>query len=495
MKKTLVLLAVASAFTGSVVAADRKFDAFMGRVVGNQTTVSFAGNGTPLITSSAGLGTPALGNMGLSRSGSGVVVSGNVAAPVPGTSKTVPVIARAPITRGAFIRGIGLAAANPLVGIGLAIAAPSLADWLLLGGTKINPSATSQDDAFLRKETYFNENGEYQIIDGMTGAHKGWTRSLSSAIGSSIGDKNAYWATLGNPAYPLTLGACDIAASRCYVHFASGGGQYESASYRSAPSQGANWLPASMDDVAEYFDTPEAPSLTPQVVYDAVEKAGINPFGVSEPAVTVTGPSSVPGEKTTTSEPVKLIPGTTTVAPPGTAVTEPGTKTTVKDSNTKLDYSGADIKAGTSVVTNTTITNNITNQTINEGDTITETEEQPEIEVCGLPGTPACKIDETGTPEAKEDTAEADAKKALKPLDDLIANPQSALPTLPTINWAFTLPSGCAPIALPAFDPWLQEIDVCAFQPMFHDIMTFVWVLGGIFGAIGTFWRNTFSQG
>ncbi|EKD78668.1 MAG: hypothetical protein ACD_41C00301G0003 [uncultured bacterium] len=124
-----------------------------------------------------------------------------------------------------------------------------------------------------------------------------------------------------------------------------------------------------------------------------------------------------------------------------------------------------------------------------------ESDVPKEFKTCGLPGEPACKIDETGTPEAKTDTGEADAKKALKPLEDFAANPSAVLPTLPTINWAFTLPSGCAPIALPAFDPWLQEIDVCSFQPMFHDLMTVIWVMGGLFGAIGTFWRNTFSQG
>ena len=170
------------------------------------------------LPSSTPAGTSPLGNMGVAQAGTGVQVSGNVAAPLSGTAKTAPVVARAAIGRAAFIRGVGLAAANPLVGIGLAIAAPSLADWLLLGNTKINPSATSPDDAFLRKEDYFNENGEYEIIEGIRGEHKGWTRSLSSAIGSRIGDKNAYWATLGNPLYPLTMGACDIAASRCYVH-------------------------------------------------------------------------------------------------------------------------------------------------------------------------------------------------------------------------------------------------------------------------------------
>lgn len=123
------------------------------------------------------------------------------------------------------------------------------------------------------------------------------------------------------------------------------------------------------------------------------------------------------------------------------------------------------------------------------------TEEGKEQQNCGAPGQPRCAIDETGTPKGKEDTATVDAQKTIKPLDDFVKNPTSFLPTFPTINWAFTLPTGCSPIALTAFAPWLQSIDICEWLPMFHDLMSFIWVMGGIFGAIGTFWRNTFSQG
>lgn len=113
---------------------------------------------------------------------------------------------------------------------------------------------------------------------------------------------------------------------------------------------------------------------------------------------------------------------------------------------------------------------------------------------CGLPDTPACKIDEKGTPEPVKDTAQQDAKDAHKPLDDFLKDPKAMLPAFPTINWTFRLPSGCAPIALPAFAPFLQQIDVCQFQPMFHDIMSIIWVGGALFGAIGTFWRNVFAK-
>ena len=125
-----------------------------------------------------------------------------------------------------------------------------------------------------------------------------------------------------------------------------------------------------------------------------------------------------------------------------------------------------------------------------------KTEKDPENDflVCGLPNTPACRIEEKGTPEPVKDTAQDDAEKVHKPLDDLLKNPDSVLPKFPTINWTFRLPSGCAPLSIPAFAPFLQSIDVCQFQPIFHDIMSMIWVGGALFGAIGTFWRNVFAK-
>lgn len=493
MKKTTTALVLAAAFAGSAVAADPKYDAFMGRVVGNQTTVSFGSGGTPLVTSSAGLGNPSIGNMGLSQSGRNVSLAGNVALPIGGAAYTVNATARAAITPKLFLAGLAAAAANPLVGVGIAIAAPSVIDWLGQKGIGINPDQ-SNGLPFTRvvdasDKQYSSPYGsEVQWFSSRQGACSWFGQKVVAGYGSG-----GYWQN-------ATLVYANVSGDNCNwsVNVKTPQGQPDTLSGSTAISSrlytSGTVLPASLADIEPYMDAPDAPLLTPQIVEQAVTKAGIDPFGAQAVKPTLTGPATVPGEKTTTSEPAKLIPGTTTVAPPGTAITEPGTRTTTSQSTTNITYNQNTATTTNTTTSTTNITNNVTNQTINEGDTTTETE-QKEITVCGLPGTPACKIDETGTPEAKEDTAEADAKKALKPLDDLIANPQSALPTLPTINWAFTLPSGCAPIALPAFEPWLQEIDVCAFQPMFHDIMTFVWVLGGIFGAIGTFWRNTFSQG
>lgn len=491
MKKTLVLLAVASAFSGSALAVDRQFDAFMGRVVGNQTTVTFGGGGQPIVTSSSHLGTPnTVGNMATYGNASGVGIEGRANLPVAGTGKTVPVDVKAPLSRRNFGKALILAGkiAWP---IGVALQAGDIFDYLTSQGYE--DIVNTPDGVTGRRPYSIYFEGKQYRASGATGWYP------TPEIGCS-----AYVDYLGTTSTATVYSYVGVSADQYRNWKCSFTSKYltnpvnnvsQSMFTRTAGSNEVAYVELNndqefIDDLAQRSGWPTSSA---RALAEALRVPGIAPSVVTD-TPNIVGPFAVPGEKTTTSEPAKLIPGTTTVAPPGTTVTEPGTITRTSQTVSNITYNQNTATTTNTTTSTTNITNNVTNQTVNEGDTVTETEDKP-VEVCGLPGTPACKIDETGTPDAKPDTAEADAKKALKPLDDLISNPQSALPTLPTINWAFTLPSGCAPIALPAFDPWLQEIDVCAFQPMFHDIMTFVWVLGGIFGAIGTFWRNTFSQG
>ena len=498
MKLAPLAALVAAFFCVPSIAADPRFDSFMGKVVGNQTTISFGGGGTPVVTSSAHLGTPSVGNMGVVSHGGGVAFEGKVIAPLGATTRTVQATARLPISRTAFLVGLGAAASNPLVGIGLAIAAPALAEWLSSGGVRMNPNAGDYPSKpFEIKDDSVTSGILFKTQAG------GYTPSAAKACTSYLHTFQQAQPSL-NFSFIGFVGSNPVTACKYEGRHPDNGNVYSSPvhtlEYTTGSTTGLDWVPASMADILPYMDAPDSPLLTPSAVRQGVVAAGIDPFGAAAPAaVTVTGPATVPGQKTTTSETVKLIPGTTTIAAPGTtSPTQQGTKTTTQQGNEKLTYSGNTITNNTVNNTTVTITNNETNETTIEGDIIEETEnkEEPkEIETCGLPGKPACKIDETGTPDPVEDKTKADTDALIKPLDDFLKDPKAALPELPTINWAFTLPSGCSPIALPAFDPWLQEIDVCQFQPMFHDIMGFVWVMGGIFGAIGIFWRNTFSQG
>lgn len=87
----------------------------------------------------------------------------------------------------------------------------------------------------------------------------------------------------------------------------------------------------------------------------------------------IVGPTSVPGQKSTKTEQVKLLPGTNTIAPPGTANTDPGTKTTTSTETHKLGYAGNNVTTITNVTNITNITNNITNVTTED-----KSEEQKE---------------------------------------------------------------------------------------------------------------------
>lgn len=82
------------------------------------------------------------------------------------------------------------------------------------------------------------------------------------------------------------------------------------------------------------------------------------------------GPNSKTGKTTTVTESVRLVPGTTTVAPAGATQTDPGTKTTTKTANHPITYSGNSVSYSTVNNTTTNITNNTTNTT--STDTTTE---------------------------------------------------------------------------------------------------------------------------
>lgn len=118
----------------------------------------------------------------------------------------------------------------------------------------------------------------------------------------------------------------------------------------------------------------------------------------------------------------------------------------------------------------------------------------PDLE-CGIPGYPPCKIDESGTP-TSDGLPDATAAVAATTAGILgcISDPSSCFPVMPSLSWDFALPSACGEIPLPAFAPYVSSIDVCAYQPMFHELMSVVWQLGGLFGAIAMFWRKTFAS-
>lgn len=183
------------------------------------------------------------------------------------------------------------------------------------------------------------------------------------------------------------------------------------------------------------------------------------------------------------------------------------TENTTQQFIRRFNYSGDTIthtSTTTEVITNNTTNNNNTTTTTTTINTPTNApinsptnsptnapnSGQNNIETCGLPGKPPCKIDETGTPEADESY---EVEPIFRSLKQCLENPTSCFPAFPDLSWSFSVPSGCAPIPVHGFNGYINSIDICPFQSVFHDLMSMIWVAAGLFGASAMLFRD--SQG
>lgn len=226
------------------------------------------------------------------------------------------------------------------------------------------------------------------------------------------------------------------------------------------------------DRLTQYMDQ----TKTADLVQDILQRGGS--VATPSPAV-LSGPASATGQPSTE---VKTNP-------------DGSTSTTTKTPVTNYTYNTA---PNTITVSNATTT--VTNTCTAAGSCSTTTtgvtgpDAKPaELKVCGLPGGAACKIDETGTNTVAPDWRTG-MDGAFKPPNTVAADPGSFFPKLPVLNWSFELPTFCGPIALPAFAPYLESVDICPFQPMFHDLMSVVWLVGGLFGAVQMFLRDALAS-
>jgi len=111
-----------------------------------------------------------------------------------------------------------------------------------------------------------------------------------------------------------------------------------------------------------------------------------------------------------------------------------------------------------------------------------------DIITCGLPNTPKCKIDETGTP-TKGDFGDAtkSLNDAAKAREDGLSDVTSSQGKQTSWAWNLALPSGCQPLSLNMFIKTVV-FDPCAYQPVFHDLMSLLWAgatLFAVFGLVG----------
>lgn len=114
-----------------------------------------------------------------------------------------------------------------------------------------------------------------------------------------------------------------------------------------------------------------------------------------------------------------------------------------------------------------------------------------QFKTCGLPDTPPCKIDEGGTPPPPASWGLGDPVAEAAPLRAIIDNPPRANTSW---SWSFALPSACSVIAVGTFAGRAVAIDLCAYQPMIHDIMSMVWALSTVFACVTLVGRTLTSS-
>ncbi|CAM8660057.1 hypothetical protein MCEMIEM13_01630 [Comamonadaceae bacterium] len=220
-----------------------------------------------------------------------------------------------------------------------------------------------------------------------------------------------------------------------------------------------------------------ASSALPRVLPEAIASGEALPL---PKPYEITGPSSVP----LPPEVIQMPDGSKITNQPEKLVQYGPDTVTVTDRSTKTETSSSGVTTPISVTTGA--------QPLPQPPTAAAETEKPK-DPCGLPDTPKCVIDGAGTPTAEE-LPNDQAEKSLNPVKDFLQNPFSVIPQLPTINWAFALPTACGVVPLPAFAPFISGVDVCQFQPMFHEIMSVVWMLGALFGAIALFMRSSLAD-
>jgi len=115
----------------------------------------------------------------------------------------------------------------------------------------------------------------------------------------------------------------------------------------------------------------------------------------------------------------------------------------------------------------------------------------PDIKTCGYPGGPACKIDETGTPEALpkgQYLPSLDDYKAKADENRTTIGGNGDKPFFTGWNLFFFAPAlaSCEPIKLPDYKGApMGQLDACDVVDGTRSVMSYIWALGALFLCLG----------
>lgn len=409
-----------------------------------------------------------------------------VQVPTP-TGGNLPAVVDLPIKKSAIAKALGRSL--PIIGTALAIKDFLNDSGLILNqdGTIYNPQSEPPEGSYVSigLSVIWNNSTYYSHSAFCQGAILFYQQNgYPSASISSCSDLVTYWRLDFNTGFGYTTFAQANSVSPAPA-CPSG---YLVVSGICSPS--AQSGPMTEQQIEDYINT--LGNLSPSVIA-AIREALLLSQGArdainessSEPDISFPG-----GSKTATVGDPKVTTRDYSSSD-GTPYRETKTQTiTAAASGDQISYTTNTTTQVTNLVTNQTTTTESTS-----GPKTSTTPDDGEDLECGLPGTPACKIDETGTPDPIPETqAQQDADNALSDTKEFFDGLQTALPELPSLNWTFSLPTGCSTIDMPGFSadvPSLGSINMCQYQPMVHDLMSMIWAGVGLFVAIGMVFKES----
>lgn len=299
---------------------------------------------------------------------------------------------------------------------------------------------------------------KYQILD-YNGSYAAYqttpSKSCEAALPSFPTSLGAQYVLLGttNPTYQCKFTAWD--GSNLFTR------QVE---YESTPAVAQQYFPSSqqefIDAVAAKSGWPSTSALS-RALADAVAATGEK---IATGTPTVTGPATSLGTTTTTTNPVNNTTTTNTVTHQHTYAGDTITNTTIN---------------------NTTTTNNTTGDTItNTTTTGASTPAPAPVDTCGMPGKPACKIDETGTATYDADKLKLDKTKLDTDSEVQRTTIKGTADKGMFASWStfFSLPSlrACEPVEMPAYmGQQIGSMNVCPGAEWLRGLMGFIWATAG----------------
>lgn len=443
------------------------FDKFMTLAEGTgKHTVGMGTNGTPIVTSGVP-GPTQVGNMNIGHTAGGMPeIRGSAQLPTPSPTTKLPIDVRVPLAAGTLGPALLNFAKRVFTPLTVGFAIMDLFNELGFGASR-----NGAGELLLTRDTA-------GVIDGFDYANDAvtptvWYASATQACTARIAARNASVQTAGTWVRYDFVSVTQGAANMCRVNTV-----YQNCTNCSQFNQNDVAWQGNPTRPKTIFTTSTIPA-THQEFLDAVAaKSGWPAASKVSPAL---------ADAVNAGEGVKVAPGTVTTTT--TTIVGPTTTTTNNDNSTKVTVQTWNVTTVGPVVTyreNLKVTD-----TTPAGVTSTATTNKPVEEktiTCGLPDTPKCKIDETGTPADKAATftqaeTELDAQKTAA-----IAEVAKAA-VIPAPAWSFTfaLPTGCSSYATGIKN---IVISVCSFQSTFHDLMSMIWAAVTAFAMMGMVGRT-----